>query len=152
MTSFTVLHVEDEPSDRLIVSSSFTKVAPHVRLCTAIDGEDAIAYLAGDGIYKNREVHPLPQMVLLDLKLPRKSGFEVLQWIRSQPGLKELPVIILTSSREPADLDRAYALGANSYIVKNVDIKAMRDIVRGIGEYAGLVGHKPAERRQSTDV
>jgi CheY-like chemotaxis protein len=85
-------------------------------------------------------LNPLPLLVLLDIKLPRKSGLEVLEWIRKQPELKSMPVLMLTSSSESNDLDRAYALGANSYLVKTVDLSAMREIVRGIGEYATLVG------------
>lgn len=134
-----VLHVEDEPSDRLIVSLAFQKAAPNVKLHAVVNGEEAISYLAGQGIYADRERHPMPQLVLLDLKLPRKSGLEVLEWIRNQPALASLPVFMLTSSQEPADLDRAYTLGANSYLVKSVDLKEMREIVRGIGEYASLL-------------
>jgi CheY-like chemotaxis protein len=138
-----VLHVEDEPSDRLIVSLAFQKAAPHVSLHAVVNGEEAIAYLSGQGIYADRERHPMPRVVLLDLKLPRKSGFEVLEWIRSRPELKTLPVLMLTSSQEPADLDRASALGANSYLVKSVDLKEMREIVKGVGEYATLLAGKP---------
>lgn len=141
-----VLHVEDEPSDRLIVSLAFQKAAPNVKLHSVVNGEEAISYLAGNGIYSNRELHPLPQLVLLDLKLPRKSGLEVLQWIRSQAALASLPVFMLTSSQESTDLDRAYALGANSYLVKSVDLKEMREIVRGVGEYVSLLAARPEPR------
>jgi CheY-like chemotaxis protein len=143
MTSYTVLHVEDEPADRLILAAAFKKAAPNVQLKAVVDGEQAIAYLMGTGPYTNRDANPVPQLVLLDLKLPRRSGIEVLAWIRSDAALKELPVIMLTSSSEPADLDRAYALGANSYIVKTVDLASMREIARGIGEYAALAGTQP---------
>lgn len=134
-----VLHVEDEPSDRLIVSLAFQKAAPNVKLHAVVNGDEAINYLAGQGIYANRELHPMPVLVLLDLKLPRKSGLEVLEWIRKQPNLVGLPVFMLTSSQESTDLDRAYALGANSYLVKSVDLTEMRRLVKGIGEYAALL-------------
>lgn len=134
-----VLHVEDEPSDRLIVSLAFQKAAPNVKLHAVVNGDDAICYLSGQGIYANRELHPMPVLVLLDLKLPRKSGLEVLEWIRKQPSLSALPVFMLTSSQESSDLDRAYALGANSYLVKSVDLTEMRRLVKGIGEYASLL-------------
>lgn len=143
MSSPVVLHVEDEPSDRLIVALAFQKAAPAVSLHAVVNGEEAISYLSGLGPYGNRELHPIPSVVLLDLKLPRKSGLEVLEWIRSHPILHSLPVIMLTSSMEPTDLDRAYSLGANSYLVKSVDLKEMRDLVKGIGEYALLLGAAP---------
>ena len=144
MSPFTVLHVEDEPSDRLIISAAFNKTAPNVKLSSVIDGAEAIAYLSGQGVYKNRDTNPLPQLVLLDLKLPKKSGFEVLEWLKAQPGLKQIPVIILTSSAESKDVDRALALGASSSLVKSVELKEMREIVRGIGEYASLLQRNPA--------
>ena len=147
MIAYTVLHVEDEPTDRMIVSAAFKKAAPNVLLKAVTDGEQAIAYLSGQGAYGNRELHPMPLLVLLDIKLPRKSGLEVLEWIRKQEDLKSLPVLMLTSSSESNDLDRAYALGANSYLVKTVDLPAMREIVRGIGEYASILSAPPVEER-----
>ena len=144
MPTYTVLHVEDEPTDRMIVSSAFKRAAPNVLLKAVTDGEQAIAYLSGQGAFANRELNPLPLLVLLDIKLPRKSGLEVLEWMRKQPELKSMPVLMLTSSSESNDLDRAYALGANSYLVKTVDLSAMREIVRGIGEYATLVSSASA--------
>jgi CheY-like chemotaxis protein len=136
----TVLHVEDEPADRMILAAAFKKAAPEIQLQAVFDGEQAVAYLAGTGCYADRTTYPFPRLVLLDIKLPRRSGLEVLAWLRSEQALQHLPVIMLTSSSEPADLDRAYALGANSYLVKTVDLASMRDIVRGIGEYVSLVG------------
>jgi len=149
MQTYTVLHVEDEPADRMIVSAAFKKAAPNVLLKAAIDGEQAIAYLSGQGVFANRELHPMPLLVLLDIKLPRKSGLEVLEWIRKHPTLKSMPVLMLTSSSESNDLDRAYALGANSYLVKTVDLPAMREIVRGIGEYAAIVAAPPTVEKLS---
>jgi CheY-like chemotaxis protein len=134
-----ILHVEDEPSDRLIVSLAFQKAAPSVKLHAVVNGDEAISYLSGLGIYANRELHPMPHLVLLDLKLPRRSGLEVLEWIRSRPESASLPVFMMTSSQEPSDLERAYALGVNSYLVKSVDLKEMRELVKGIGEYVRLL-------------
>jgi len=146
MTRITVLHVEDEPSDRLIMASAFRKAAPDVDVQAVVDGEEALQYLKGRGAYQDRARHPLPRVVLLDIKLPKRSGLEVLKWMRQQPELREMPVFMMTSSSEPFDLDQAYAFGANSYLVKTVDLKSMREIVRGISEYALLVGSAPAER------
>lgn len=144
MPEVVLLHVEDEATDRMILRAAFAKVAPDVRLRSSIDGAEAVAYLSGEGEYADRERHPLPRLVLLDLKLPRMSGLEVLEWIRNHSELKSMPVFMLTSSREPADLERAYALGANSYLVKSVDLKETREMARGIGEYVELLG-RPSE-------
>jgi CheY-like chemotaxis protein len=145
MRGFTVLHVEDEPTDQVIVAAAFRKAASNVELRTVADGEEAIAYLSGRSPFGDRTAHPLPQLVLLDLKLPRKSGFEVLEWVRKESDLKEVPIIVLTSSPESSDVDHAYALGATSYLVKSVNLKDMREVVRGIGEYAMLLTRKTAQ-------
>jgi len=129
MTKVQVLLVEDESSDRLIIALAFKKVAPDVDLHCLADGEEAIAYLT--------ETHPLPQLVLLDLKLPRRSGLDVLLWIRSRPDLKALPVVLLTSSSEAADLQKAIAIGATSYLVKSVDVNRMRELIKGVREHVG---------------
>jgi CheY-like chemotaxis protein len=141
----TVLLVEDDPDDRLMAQHAFERVAPGLRLMMSFDGEDAVAYLSGEGACSAQTGHPLPQVVLLDLKLPRKSGFEVLQWMREQPRLRDLPVFVLSSSQERGDIERAYALGANSYLVKQADIQAFRALVRGIEAYVTMVsGQMPS--------
>jgi CheY-like chemotaxis protein len=114
-----VLLVEDDPSDFRLIQRAFHKIGNGLEMFRLTNGDDAVAYLAGDDPYENRGVHPMPSLVLLDLKLPRRSGFEVLQWVRRQvSGLNRLPVVVLTSSRHSADINRAYDLGANSYLVK----------------------------------
>src|ERR1051326_7116055 len=104
-----ILHVEDSPDDVTLLAMAFRKANVAVQLDVAADGERAIDYFE-DSSRKLR-----PRLVLLDLKVPRKSGFEVLAWLRSQPHLKRLPVIILTSSNQPEDIELAYDLGVNSY-------------------------------------
>lgn len=135
----TVLLVEDDPNDRLIVHNAFERAASEIRVRMCVDGEDAVAYLSGTGEYADRTAFPLPDVVLLDLKLPRKSGLEVLGWMRDRDPFRSLPVFILSSSQERSDIDLAFALGANGYLVKEVDIKALRGVARGIGAYAELV-------------
>ncbi|MBI2951605.1 response regulator, partial [bacterium] len=115
-----VLLVEDDPNDVLLIQRAFRKANLLNPVQVVGDGEEAIAYLSGQGVYADRERHPLPILILLDLKLPRKSGHEVLAWLRRQPELKRLPAVVLTSSREAADVNRVYDLGANSYLVKPV--------------------------------
>ena len=114
-----VLLVEDDPTDYRLIQRAFDKVTDGFRMFRLSNGDEVIAYLSGDAPYENRGAHPMPALVLLDIKLPRRSGFEVLQWLRRQTaGLSRLPVIMLTSSRHGADINRAYDLGANSYLVK----------------------------------
>jgi CheY-like chemotaxis protein len=119
MTDTPVLLVEDDPSDVRLIQRAFGKLEKPVPMIRLTDGDDVVAYLAGKAPYENRAMYPLPSLVLLDIKLPRRSGFEVLQWVRGQASaVRRLPVIMLTSSRHSADINRAYDLGANSYLSK----------------------------------
>ncbi len=139
-----ILLVEDEPDDAHLLTRAFRKagIGNPVRWLT--DGDEALAYLAGQGPYADRERHPLPAVVLLDLKLPRRSGFEVLEWLRAQPVLRRLPVVVLTSSGEPQDVDRAYDLRVNSYVVKAVDLADLTEIVRSMAAYWAVTNEPPA--------
>src|SRR5947207_15233949 len=101
----TILHVEDDPNDVLLIARAFRKAEVPVQIQVVNDGEQAVHYLSGTDAFAQREQFPLPALVLLDLKLPRKSGIEVLEWLRAQPGLKRIPVIMLTSSRQPMDIN-----------------------------------------------
>jgi CheY-like chemotaxis protein len=114
----TVLVVEDNANDVLLLQRAMRKAQWVNAVQVVVDGDAAVAYLAGDAPYDDRARHPLPGLMLLDLKLPRRSGLEVLAWLRAQPGLLSLPVVVLTSSREHKDVHQAYQLGANSYFVK----------------------------------
>ncbi len=129
--TFSLFWVEDDPNDlllgeRAILKAGFPK--PEV----ARDGEQAIEYLSGLGEYADRARYPLPGLILLDLKLPRLSGFEVLRWIREREGLRRIPVVMLTSSRERRDIDRAYDCGASAYLVKPVETQAFSELVRSL--------------------
>ena len=99
------------------------------------DGEEAIAYLSGQAAYADRDRYPLPALVLLDLKMPRKSGLEVLSWLRKQPNLRHLIVVFLTSSNNAEDVRLAYEAGANSYLVKPVEFTEMVEMIRNAGIY-----------------
>lgn len=136
---FTILLVEDDAGDRELFRHALGRAGGRAQVCEAHDGEQACEYLAGRGRFADRVRFPMPDLVLLDLQLPRRSGFEVLQWARSQPHLKQLPILVLTSSSESKDIDRAYSLGANSYLVKTIDMDALSQMVKGIAEYAALV-------------
>lgn len=124
-----ILHVEDEDTDLFLLQRAFLKVGVQIPLKPATDGQMAIDYLSGTGPFADRHQYPLPCLVLLDLKLPKLNGFEVLSWLRQQPNLKPLVVIVLSSSRDPRDVRRAYELGANSFIQKPHDVEDTLKIV-----------------------
>src|SRR2546421_2945997 len=117
-----ILHVEDDPNDLFFVQHAFNKVTPTATLHDVRDGELATRYLSGQPPYEDRGRHPTPDLVLMDLKLPKRNGHEVLEWIRSQPGMRTMPVVILSSSTERSDIERAYRLGANAYVAKQGDL------------------------------
>ena len=130
-----ILHVEDDPNDVLLVDLAFRKAGPAISLTVVHDGDQAIDYLSGRGIYRDRLVYPLPAILLLDIKLPRRSGLEVLAWIRSREDLRRLPVVMLTSSNQPSDVNRAYDLGVNSYLVKPSALEQLVAMLRQFSSY-----------------
>lgn len=140
----TILVAEDDPDDAFMLRRAFTTANIANPVVFVSDGDEAIAYLAGTGRYADRDLHPLPVVILLDLKMPRRSGFEVLEWLRAQPRVGRLPVVVLTSSRESRDVTRAYELGANSYLVKPSSPDDLIATVRGLGLY-WLVLNQPPE-------
>lgn len=113
-----LLYVEDEPDDVFFLRAAFRRVGLPPDFPVVEDGEKAIAYFAGEPPYEDRERHPLPSLVLLDLNLPLRSGFEVLEWLRSRPEGRTLDVIIFSSSGRPEDRSRAAELGASGYLLK----------------------------------
>ena len=130
-----LLLAEDNSTDVLLVQRAVRRMSIEARLHVVRDGEEVIAYLRGSDGYADRMRHPLPGVLLLDLKLPRQSGFDVLSWIRGQTVLRRLPVVVLTSSRQTPDVNRAFDLGANSYLVKPVDALALADMMQAVGTY-----------------
>jgi len=130
-----ILLAEDDPNDTLLIKRAFQKAALGELLKTVTNGEQAISYLRGEGRYADRARYPMPFLLLLDLKMPGTNGFEVLQWIRSQSDLKRLLVVVLTSSNLQADVDRAYDLGANSYLVKPVEFNEMVNMIQRFEAY-----------------
>ena len=125
-----VLLVDDNEDDVLIMQSAFRKAAIPNPLKVVADGEQAIAYLKGETPYHDRQQYPLPVVILLDLNMPRRNGFEVLQWLRQQPKVRRTTIIILTASGRPEDVERAFDLGANIYLVKPSRFEALVEMVR----------------------
>jgi CheY-like chemotaxis protein len=140
----TVLIVEDSPTDIMLIRRAFTKANIGNRLQIVADGDAAVRYLAGEAPYVDRAEFPLPAVMLLDLKLPRRSGLEVLQWVRTQTRLRRLPVVMLTSSNQSQDVNRAYDLGANSYLVKPVEFDDLKDMLGKINVYWIGLNQKPS--------
>ena len=145
MTTKTVLLVEDDPNDARLVQRAFSRAGEQISVLRLQNGDEAVSYLRGDPPFDNRRVHPMPMIVLLDIKLPRRSGFEVLQWVRARTdSLRRLPVVMLTSSTHLTDINRAYDLGANSYVCKPESIKQLNEFVRLFTSYWLSVNHAPA--------
>jgi CheY-like chemotaxis protein len=127
-----VLLAEDDENDIELLKRAFKQTHVENPLQIVRDGEEAIEYLKGEGKFSERQKYPLPTLVLLDLKMPRKDGFEVLRWIREQPSLKALRVLVLTTSSDIRDVTKAYKLGANSFLVKTLDIQDFGALVSQI--------------------
>jgi CheY-like chemotaxis protein len=118
MTSRPILYAEDDENDGYFLQRSFRQGGITNRLIVVPNGQEAIDYCSGLGRYADRSEHPLPCLMLLDLHMPKKSGMEVLSWVRGESPLRTLPVIILTSSLQDTDIEAAYLAGANAYLVK----------------------------------
>jgi CheY-like chemotaxis protein len=134
-----ILLVEDNEDDAELIRRAFRKAQIANPLQTAGDGDGAVEMLK-----QAAATDHLPILVLLDLKLPRRSGFEVLAWIRSNPATRRLTVVVLTSSRQSADVDRAYDLGANSYLVKPVASDALVEMARTLNLYWLTMNEPPS--------
>lgn len=114
----TILLAEDDEDDVLLLRTALGEAGLTLPLQVVPDGEQAILYLSGAGEYSERLKHPIPSLVFLDLNMPKKNGFEVLEWMRNQPSFKRLPVVVLSSSTQGPHINKAYELGANSYMIK----------------------------------
>jgi CheY-like chemotaxis protein len=142
MTNQTILHVEDDPNDVFFLDHAFKRAEITAPLQVVNDGQDAIDYLSASGIFSDRTRFPMPCLVILDLKMPRKDGLQVLQWLRQESNCVWLPVIVLSSSSLASDVDRAYRLGANSFVVKPADINRRIEFAKYIKGY-WLEFHEP---------
>jgi CheY-like chemotaxis protein len=130
MVSKVILVAEDDPNDALIFKMMFRRATLPHNLHIVEDGQQAIDWLSGKGDYSDRAKYPVPDRVLLDLKMPVKTGFEALEWIRSQDSFQNLPVIILSSSDDEKDVKRAYQLGATTYFVKSPQLQDVIQYLR----------------------
>jgi CheY-like chemotaxis protein len=130
-----ILLVEDEPSDAALLLRSFEKAEVLNPIIHLNHGDDALQYLAGKGKYVDRDRHPLPALILLDLKLPGMTGIQLLQWRRIEGEIRRIPVVVLTTDDDPATVNAAYDLGANSFLVKPGDAASVYSMVKAIQRY-----------------
>jgi CheY-like chemotaxis protein len=144
MNSKPILYAEDEPDDVFFLRRACQRVGLLNPLLSVADGQEVIDYLSGDGKYSDRKQYPLPCLVLLDLKMPRKSGLEALRWIRKQDELREMLVIMFSSSNLDRDIQAAHDSGANDYLVKPSTPDKLVDVVRSIKE-TWLTSGQPAK-------
>jgi two-component system response regulator len=146
MSRHTILLVEDNPDDEALTLRALRRNNADIVVEIARDGAEALHYLHGDGGDQLRWPKPLPKVVLLDLKLPRVDGLEVLRQIREHAHTRTLPVVVLTSSDEDRDLIESYRLGCNSYVCKPVDYDEFLEAARQLGLFWLLLNRTPPER------
>ena len=130
-----ILVAEDNPDDVQMLKRALEQAAIDTPISFVSDGEQAIAYLKGTGKFANRAEYPLPDLLLLDLKMPRSNGFDVLEWLRQQPTLASLRTVVLTTSDRIWDVTRAYELGANSFLVKPLDFTDFKNTIQAVYNY-----------------
>ena len=143
----TILLVDDSENDIELMCMAFERAKFDSPLHVVRNGEEAIAYLSGEGVYGERNKFPMPTVMLLDLNMPMKNGFDVLTWMGTQPTLKRLMVIILTASMRPEDVERAFDLGAKAFLVKPVDLNDLIAMLICLREWLGY-NHFPAQMRR----
>lgn len=131
----------------MMLRRAFEHSGVQVPMQVVSDGEEAIAYLKGEGRFAKRDEFPLPDLFLLDLKMPRKNGFEVLDWIRSQPTLAQMRVVVLTTSDEIRDVNRAYTLGAASFLTKPLNFTEFKDTIQAMYNYWLTINRAPNVER-----
>jgi len=141
-----LLLVEDNPDDEMLTIRALKKHNLANEIVVARDGQEALDYLFGEGEYEARDEEELPQVILLDLKLPKVDGLQVLERIRANPRTRAVPVVVLTSSNEEQDIIRSYDLGANSYVRKPVDFEQFVEAARQLGLYWLVLNEVPYGR------
>jgi CheY-like chemotaxis protein len=134
-SSCTFLVAEDDENDVFFLQRAFKQAKVENPLNVVRDGQEAIEYLSGEGKFSDRNLYPLPYLFILDLKMPRKTGLEVLGWLQEQPELRCVPVMVLSSSAHRTDIERAYELGANAFVVKPASLEKRVELAKLIGAF-----------------
>jgi CheY-like chemotaxis protein len=135
MSRHLILHVENDPNDIFLIHRAFREATITVPVQVVEDGQRAIDYLLGAAEFHDRQKFPLPSLIFLDLSMPKMNGTEFLEWLRHQPVLKRIPVIVFTSSRHASDIDTSFELGASSYLVKPVSYKELVEQIQAFKRY-----------------
>lgn len=133
--SFTVLLIEDEPNDALLIERAFRKNGFEHPVKVVANGEMAISYLLGDAGYTDRTAFPFPRIIITDLKMPRMGGLELLQWVKENAEYTVVPIVVLTSSADEDDVKQAFCLGANAYFVKPAQYQDLQHLVKTMMDY-----------------
>ena len=137
-----ILLVDDNPHDVILIRLAFRKVGIIDTIHLVKDGAEAMRYINGDEKYADRRIYPRPTLVLLDLKMPGANGFEVLKWVRSQEAFESLVVVVMSGSRDDADIQRAYDLGANSYLIKPTKFEDLVKMMESLKDYQSWATRK----------
>ncbi|MEY4938347.1 MAG: hypothetical protein RIQ93_82 [Verrucomicrobiota bacterium] len=145
-----ILQVEDREEDVYLLKRALQRAEVQADVRSVADGQEAVDYMGGVGRYADRQQHPLPYLVLLDLKLPYKTGFDVLAWIRAQPTVRTLVVIVLSSSIDEGDMEKAYQLGANAFLVKPSDLHTLVEMCRAMKLFWLTFNQPPARSLRQT--
>jgi CheY-like chemotaxis protein len=134
-SGYSFLVAEDDENDVFFLQRAFQQAKVENPLNVVRDGQEAIEYLSGEGKFSDRTLYPLPHLLILDIKMPRKTGLDVLDWLREQPELRCVPVVVLSSSAHRTDIERAYELGANAFVVKPASLERRVELAKLIGAF-----------------
>ena len=145
--AFAILMADDDPDDRLLTKMALSKSRLANPLLFVEDGEELLEYLQRRGAYEDPERSPQPGLILLDLNMPRKSGYEALEEIKNDPNLKRIPIVVMTTSQADEDVVKSYDLGANSYITKPITLNGLVEVMQQLGKYWFEITALPSERK-----
>jgi CheY-like chemotaxis protein len=147
----TLLLVDDSEDNLLLMREALNTAKCNHLLREVHNGEEAIAYLRGEGAYSDRDLFPLPAVMLLDLNMPKLNGFAVLSWVRAQPGLKRLTIIVLTASPREEDVERVADLGANAFLVKPISLDALTSMMRWVCDWTAFSCFPPLRAEKTNE-